>query len=50
MVELLGELYNGNYTPLQVLVMKELFELLERTIDRCRDVGNAILQIALKSQ
>ena len=36
-------MYNGNYTPLQVLVMKELFELLERTIDRCRDVGNAIL-------
>ena len=50
MLELLGELYNGGYSALQVIVMRDLFELLERTIDRCRDVGNVILQIALKNQ
>jgi uncharacterized protein Yka (UPF0111/DUF47 family) len=30
------------------MAMKDLFELLEKVIDRCRDAGNIVLQIVLK--
>ena len=50
MLELLGELYHDGNTPLHMIVTRDLFELLERAIDRCRDVGNVIIQIALKNQ
>jgi uncharacterized protein Yka (UPF0111/DUF47 family) len=33
---------------LQVLALKELHELLEKTVDRCRDAGNTITYIVLK--
>jgi uncharacterized protein Yka (UPF0111/DUF47 family) len=29
--------------------LKDLYELLEKIIDRCRDVGNVISQIVLKN-
>jgi uncharacterized protein len=32
-----------------VIVMKDLYELLEKVIDRCRDVGNIISNIVLKN-
>jgi hypothetical protein len=28
--------------------LKDLYELLERVFDRCRNAGNILLQIALK--
>jgi hypothetical protein len=49
MLSLLGELYNGQYEALQMIVLRDLFELLEKVIDRCRDAGNVIFQIALKN-
>jgi hypothetical protein len=49
LVELLGTLYAGKYNPLQALFLKDLFELLERVADRCRDAGNVITHITLKN-
>ena len=49
MLELLKPLYEGNTEPLKALFLKDLFELLEKVIDRCRDAGNVINQIVLKN-
>jgi uncharacterized protein Yka (UPF0111/DUF47 family) len=47
-LELLRDLYHGDYDAKQILFLQELFELLEKVIDRCRDAGNIILQVVLK--
>src|SRR5881392_1378579 len=47
-LELLRDLYHGDYTPKHVIFLRDLYELLEKVIDRCRDAGNVILQIVLK--
>jgi uncharacterized protein len=49
MVQLLRDLYSGRFTPVQVIAIKDLYELMEKVIDRCRDTGNVVLQIVLKS-
>jgi hypothetical protein len=48
-MELLRGLLNGNHDPIKVIVLKDLYELLEKVIDRCRDVGNIIAHIILKN-
>ena len=48
-LEQLRELYSGQHDPLKVIVHKDLFDLLEKVIDRCRDAGNVIFQIVLKN-
>jgi len=48
MLESLRDLYGGTHEPLQVVVMKDLLELLEKVFDRCRDVGNIVFHIVLK--
>jgi hypothetical protein len=48
-VELLRDLFSGRHDPVTVIVRKDLYELLEKIIDRCRDVGNVISNIALKN-
>jgi len=48
-MELLRELFSGKHEPIAVIVRKDLYELLEKIIDRCRDVGNVISNIALKN-
>jgi len=48
MVELLKELYSGKYPPLTVTIVKDLYELLEKVVDRCRDVGNVVANVVLK--
>lgn len=47
-LQLFGDLYSGRYEALQMIVLRDLFELLEKVIDRCRDAGNEIFQIVLK--
>jgi hypothetical protein len=47
-LELLRELYHGDYEPRQLMFLRDIYELLEKVIDRCRDAGNIILQVALK--
>ena len=48
MTALYKELFSGQHEPLQVIALKDLYELLEKIIDRCRDAGNVIAHIALK--
>ncbi|HMJ04788.1 MAG TPA: DUF47 family protein [Chthoniobacterales bacterium] len=47
-VELLTDLYHGNYDARELMFLRDLSDLLEKVIDRCRDAGNVILEIALK--
>jgi uncharacterized protein Yka (UPF0111/DUF47 family) len=49
MLSLMRELYNGQYDALQMIVLRDLFELLEKVIDRCRDAGDVIFQVVLKN-
>ena len=48
-MELYRDLFSGRHEALKVIVLKDLYELLEKVIDRCRDVGNVISQIVLKN-
>ena len=50
---LILELYRDTYAretdPMRYLILKDLFEMLEKAIDRCRDAGNVVHQIVLKN-
>lgn len=48
-LELYRELYAGQYEGLQVVLIKEFFEILEKAIDRCREAGVVTYQIVLKN-
>ena len=48
-LELLRDLYSGKHEPIRVVFLKDLFELLEKVTDRCRDAGNVINHIVLKN-
>jgi uncharacterized protein Yka (UPF0111/DUF47 family) len=48
MMSLYKDLFSGKHEPLQVIALKDLYELLEKVIDRCRDAGGVIAHIALK--
>ncbi len=49
MLELLRDLYSGRHDALKVVILKDLYELMEKIIDRCRDAGNVVTQIVLKN-
>ena len=49
LVELLRAVYSGKYDGVQALFLKDVYELLERVVDRCRDAGNVITHIVLKN-
>jgi uncharacterized protein Yka (UPF0111/DUF47 family) len=48
-LEMLRELYSGKHDPILVIALRDLFELLETVVDRCRDAGNIITHIVLKN-
>jgi hypothetical protein len=48
-LELLRRLYHAQDNPGHVVFVKDIHELLERVTDRCRDAGNVISHIVLKS-
>lgn len=48
MLDLLRDLYSGRHDPLRVIILRNLYELLEKVIDRCRDAGNVVFHIVLK--
>lgn len=48
MLAFLKDLYHGPYDPKEFVVLRELYEMLEKIIDRCRDAGNVVFQIVLK--
>jgi len=47
-LDLLRDLYHGDYDPKQIIYLSDIYSLLEKVIDRCRDAGNIILQVVLK--
>lgn len=49
MLDLLRELYSGKHDPITTILVKDLYELLEKVIDRCRDAGNVVSHIVLKN-
>jgi len=49
MLELLRDLYSGKYDALRAIVIRDLYELMEKVIDRCRDAGNVVMHIVLKN-
>lgn len=48
-LELLAEVYRGKFDPIQAMMVRDLYDLLEKVIDRCRDAANAITHIVLKN-
>ncbi|MBN8716800.1 DUF47 domain-containing protein [Thermomonas sp.] len=49
MLELYREIYSGRLDSLQMFLLKEFFEILEKAIDRCREAGVVAYQIVLKN-
>lgn len=49
MLECLKDLYSGKHDTLLVVIVSNLYDLLEKVFDRCRDVGNVAKQIAYKN-
>ena len=47
-LETLKDLYSGKYEATKVMALKDLYELLEKVIDRCRDAGNTVCHVFLK--
>jgi hypothetical protein len=48
MLGLLRDLYQGPRDAKETLILQELFEMTEKSIDRCRDAGSVVFQVALK--
>ena len=46
--DLLRDLYAAHSEPIRVLVTKDLYDLLEKVIDRARDAGNVMMHICHK--
>jgi uncharacterized protein Yka (UPF0111/DUF47 family) len=47
--EFLGSLYEPGFPSLKAVILKELSDLLEKVIDRCRDAGNVVSHVLLKN-
>ncbi|HEY0945372.1 MAG TPA: DUF47 family protein [Opitutaceae bacterium] len=48
MLNLIKDLYHGPYDAKETMILQEMFEMMEKAIDRCRDAGNVVFQIVLK--
>jgi uncharacterized protein len=48
-LEELKKLYSGSHDGIKVVFLKDVFELIEKVFDRCRDAGNVINHIVLKN-
>jgi uncharacterized protein Yka (UPF0111/DUF47 family) len=48
MLERLRDIYSGKHDPVKAVILKDLYELLEKVFDRCRDAGNVVFHIVLK--
>ncbi|WDS37375.1 DUF47 family protein [Pseudoxanthomonas sp.] len=49
MLELYRDIYSGRLDSLQMFLLKEFFEILEKAIDRCQEAGAVVYQIVLKN-
>lgn len=48
-LDLLRDLYRSCSNPVEVVAIRDLFDLLEKAIDRCRDSGNVVLHLCHKN-
>ena len=48
MLTLLKDLYQGPYEAKELVILQELYEMVEQAVDRCRNAGNIVVQIVLK--
>jgi uncharacterized protein Yka (UPF0111/DUF47 family) len=48
MLDIVKDLYNGPYDAKEAMILRELYDLLEKAIDRSRDAGQVIFLIMLK--
>lgn len=49
MLDCLRDLYSGTKDGVQVVILKDIYDLIEKVVDRCRDAGNVVAQIVLKN-
>ena len=49
MTNLIRDLYSGKYEALRSIMLRDIYELIEKVVDRCRDTGNAVMDIVLKN-
>ena len=47
--EAVGELFSGGHDAIEVMKWKEVYDTLERALDKCEDVANVLEGIALKN-
>jgi uncharacterized protein Yka (UPF0111/DUF47 family) len=45
----LKDLYNGPAGAKELVILGELYEMVEQAVDRCRNAGNVVMLIALKN-
>jgi uncharacterized protein Yka (UPF0111/DUF47 family) len=48
MLALVKDLYNGPHDAKEVVILMELYDLMEKAIDRARDAGQVVFMIMLK--
>jgi uncharacterized protein Yka (UPF0111/DUF47 family) len=48
-LDLYRDTYINESDPIRFLLRKDMFEILEKAIDRCRDAGNVVYAIVLKN-
>ncbi len=49
LIEMLRGLYQPGVPALKAVILKDLFDLIEKAIDRCRDAGNVVSHVLLKN-
>jgi uncharacterized protein Yka (UPF0111/DUF47 family) len=49
MLEMITPLFQPEFPTLKAIIIKDLVELNEKVVDRCRDAGNVIVRVALKN-
>lgn len=49
MLRELQQLYRSEHEAKELIILHALYQLMERAVDRCRDAGNVVVQIALKN-
>ena len=45
----LRDVYGGKYEPIRAMALRDVYELMEKVVDRCHDAGNVVMYIVLKN-
>jgi hypothetical protein len=49
LLRLMQALYQPGFPPLKAVILRDLYALNEKVVDRCRDAGNVISHVVLKN-